>query len=117
MNDQELNAALRGYSEAWSQYVSPPAMQGMEPVLRAQARAAINKLQAEASRVPAPGGLISDYSDALAAWAATNHMIGTSPSTPAVARVLSILAAHRTRHVSSTFRSASTFPWHSVSRC
>lgn len=41
----------------------------------------------------------------------------TSPSTPAVATVLSILAANRIRHVSSTFRSASTFPWHSESRC
>jgi len=48
-------------------------MQGVEPVLAAQARAAINKLQAEASRVPDPGGPLSNYSDALAAWAAINH--------------------------------------------
>jgi hypothetical protein len=48
-------------------------MQGVEPVLPAQARAAINKLQAEASRVSDPGGPISNYSDALAAWAAVNH--------------------------------------------
>lgn len=73
MDDQELNAVLRRYSEAWSRYISPPAMQGVEPVLPAQARAAINKLQAEASRVPDPGGPLSNYSDALAAWAAINH--------------------------------------------
>lgn len=73
MDDQELNSVLRGYSEAWSRYISPPAMQGVEPVLPAQARAAINKLQAEASRVSDPGGPISNYRDALAAWAAANH--------------------------------------------
>jgi hypothetical protein len=48
-------------------------MQGVEPVLPAQARAAINKLQAEASRVPDPGGPLSNYSDALRTWAAANH--------------------------------------------
>lgn len=73
MDDQKLNAVLRAYSEAWSRYISPPALQGVEPVLPAQARAAINNLQAEASRVPDPGGPLSNYSDALAAWAATNH--------------------------------------------
>lgn len=73
MDDQELNAVLRGYSEAWSRYIFPPAMQGAEPVLPAQARAAINKLQAEASGVPDPGGPLSNYNDALATWAAVNH--------------------------------------------
>lgn len=73
MDDQELNAVLRGYSQAWSRYVSPPAMQGVKPRLPAQAQAAINKLQAEAGRVPDPGGPLSNYSDALAAWAAVNH--------------------------------------------
>lgn len=73
MDDQELNAVLRGYSEAWSKYISPPAMQGVEPVLPAQARAAINKLQSEAGRVPDPGGPLSNYSDALATWAAVKH--------------------------------------------
>ena len=73
MDDQDLNSVLRGYSEAWSRYIFPPAMQGVEPVLPAQARAAINKLQAEAGRVSDPGGPISNYSDALAAWAAANH--------------------------------------------
>lgn len=73
MDDQELNAVLRGYSEAWSRYISPPAMQGVEPVLPPRARAAINRLQAEASRVPDPGGPLSNYSDALTTWAAVNH--------------------------------------------
>lgn len=48
-------------------------MQGVEPVLPAQARSAINRLQAEASRVPDPGGPLSNYSDALTTWAAVNH--------------------------------------------
>jgi len=39
----------------------------------AKARAAINKLRAEAAHVPDPGGPIGNYSDALAAWAAANH--------------------------------------------
>lgn len=73
MDDQELNAVLRAYSEAWSRYISPPALQGVKPLLPAQAQAAINKLQAEASRVPDPGGPLSNYSDALAAWAAAHH--------------------------------------------
>lgn len=73
MEDQELNAVLRACSEAWSRYISPPAMQGPEPVLPARARAAINKLEAEASRVPDPGGPLSNYSDALKAWAVANH--------------------------------------------
>lgn len=73
MDDQELNAVLRAYSEAWSRYISPPALQGVEPRLPAQAQAAINKLQTEASRVPDPGGPLSNYSDALAAWAGANH--------------------------------------------
>lgn len=68
-----MNAVLRGYSEAWSRYISPNAMQGVEPVLPARARAAINRLQAGASRVPDPGGPPSNYSDALATWAAVNH--------------------------------------------
>jgi hypothetical protein len=44
-------------------------------------------------------------------------MIRTSPSTPVMATLLSILAASRIRHASSTFRSASTIRRHSESRC
>ena len=73
MDDQELNAVLKRYSEAWRQYMSPPAMQGEKPALPAQAQAAINKLQAEANRVPDPGGPLTHYGAALAAWAAANH--------------------------------------------
>lgn len=73
MDDQELNAVLKRYSEACRQYISPPAMQGENPALPAQAQAAINKLQAEANRVPDPGGPLTHYSAALAAWAAANH--------------------------------------------
>lgn len=73
MDDGELNTALRAYSEAWRQYISMPASLRVEPVLPAKARAAINKLRAEADRVQDPGGPINNYSDALAAWAAANH--------------------------------------------
>lgn len=73
MDDDELNTALRAYSEAWRRYVSSPASLGVEPVLPARARAAVNKLRAEAVRVPDPGGPLSNYSDALTAWAAANH--------------------------------------------
>lgn len=73
MDDQELNAVLKRYSEAWSRYMSSPVTQRVKPVLPAQAQAAINNLQAEANRVPDPGGPLTNYSDALAAWAAANH--------------------------------------------
>lgn len=73
MDDQKLNAVLRASSEAWSRYISSPAVQGVKPALPAQARAAIHRLQTEASQVPDPGGPLSNYSDALAAWAAANH--------------------------------------------
>ncbi len=73
MRDHELNTVLKAYSETWRRYISPPAMQGPEPVLSKQARAAINRLEAEASRVPDPGGPISNYTNALAAWAASSH--------------------------------------------
>jgi len=73
MDDDELNTALRTYSEAWRQYISMPANLRVEPILPAKARAAINKLRAEAAHVPDPGGPIGNYSDALAAWAAANH--------------------------------------------
>lgn len=53
--------------------MSLPAMQGEKPALPAQAQAAINKLQAEANRVPDPGGPLANYSAALATWAAANH--------------------------------------------
>jgi hypothetical protein len=74
MEDKELNKVLRAYSEAWRRYVSVPTSPRVEPVLSAKARAAINKLRAEANRdVPDPGGPINNYSDALDAWAAANH--------------------------------------------
>ena len=73
MDDQELNAVLKHHSEAWRRYLSPPALQGEKPALPAQAQAAINKLQAEANRVPDPGGPLTNYSAALAAWAEANH--------------------------------------------
>ncbi|MFP5312546.1 MAG: hypothetical protein ACLGH7_09105 [Actinomycetes bacterium] len=73
MDDQELNAVLKRYSGAWRRYMSRPAMQGEKPALPAQAQAAINKLQAEANRVPDPGGPLTNYSAALAGWAAANH--------------------------------------------
>jgi hypothetical protein len=75
MDDQELNAVLKRYSEAWRRYMSPPAvMQGEKPALPAQAQAAINTLRAEADRaVPDPGGPLTNYSAALYAWAAANH--------------------------------------------
>lgn len=73
MDDKELNRALRAYSEAWRRYISVPASPRVEPKLHSEARAAINKLRAEAERVRDPGGPLSNYSDALAAWAAANH--------------------------------------------
>jgi hypothetical protein len=73
MDDQELNKVLRGYSEAWSRYISVPTSPRVEPALPPEARSAINRLRAEANRVPDPGGPLSNYSDALAVWAAANH--------------------------------------------
>jgi hypothetical protein len=45
----------------------------VEPKLHPDAQKAINKLRTEAERVRDPGGPLSNYSDALAAWAAANH--------------------------------------------
>ncbi|WP_426002646.1 hypothetical protein ACPFL9_11015 [Paenarthrobacter sp. NyZ202] len=73
MDDNELNAALRAYSEAQDRYTSLPAPKGAEPALPAQAQAAITKLRNEAYVVPIPGGPIQNYDYALRAWAAVNH--------------------------------------------
>jgi hypothetical protein len=74
MDDKELNKVLRAYSEKWRRYVSVRASPRVEPKLHPEAQAAINKLQTEAERhVRDPGGPLSNYSDALAAWAAANH--------------------------------------------
>ncbi len=74
MNDKQLNAALRSHSKAWHKYLADPANRGEEPVLPTQVRAAINEVRAEARRrVRDSGGPLSDYSDALSAWAAANH--------------------------------------------
>lgn len=73
MDDNELNAVLRAYSEACDRYTSLPAPKGAEPALPAQAQAAIRKLEAEASYVPLVGGPITNYDNALRAWAAVNH--------------------------------------------
>lgn len=73
MDDQELNKVLRAYSEAWRRYASGQASPRVEPKLRPEARAAIDKLRAEANRVPDPGGPITNYGAALDAWAAANH--------------------------------------------
>ena len=74
MDDPELTVVLKRYSEAWSRYImSPRPVQGEKPALPAQAQAAISRLRAEADRVPDPGGPLTNYSAALAAWAAANH--------------------------------------------
>lgn len=73
MDDKELNNVLRTYSEKWRRYVSVPASPRVEPKLQPEAQAGINKLRTEAERVPDPGGPLSNYSDALAEWAAANH--------------------------------------------
>lgn len=73
MDDKELNKVLKVHSEAWRQYISVPTIPPVEPKLSTDVRAAINKLRAEADHVPDPGGPLSNYSDALAAWAAASH--------------------------------------------
>ena len=86
MVDEELSAALRAHYEAWYQYRYDPARQRGEAVLSGKERflaavgsergpellAAISALQAEADRVPDPGGPLTNYIDALHAWAATH---------------------------------------------
>ena len=86
MVDEELSAALRVYYEAWYQFRYDPARQRGEAVLSERERflaavgsdrgqelwAAIRALQAEADRVPDPGGPIANYIDALHDWAATH---------------------------------------------
>jgi hypothetical protein len=89
MVDEELSAALRAYSEAWFQFRYDPARRRGDAVLSAKERflaavgsdrgpeywAVIRALQAEADRVPDPGGPITNYIDALHAWAATHPEI------------------------------------------
>lgn len=86
MVDEELSAALRAYSEACYQYRYDATRRRGEAVLSKKERflaivgfdrgqelwAAIRALQAEADRVPDPGGPIKNYIDALHAWAATH---------------------------------------------
>ncbi|WP_458112136.1 hypothetical protein M1D88_18085 [Arthrobacter sp. R1-13] len=74
MEDEELNRALKANSAAWRRYISVKTIPRVEPKLHPEVQAAINKLQTEAERaVRDPGGPLSNYSDALAAWAAANH--------------------------------------------
>lgn len=82
MVDEELSAALRAYQEAWYQYHYDPARQRGEAVRSGKERflaavgsergselwAAIRALQAEADRVPDPGGPLTNYIEALSAW-------------------------------------------------
>lgn len=92
MVDEELSAALRAYSEAWYQYHYDAMRRRGEAVLSARERflsaigsdrgqelwATIRALQAEADRVPDPGGSVKNYIDALHAWAATHPEIDPS---------------------------------------
>lgn len=92
MVDEELSAALRAYSEAWFQFRYDPARQSGESVPSVKERflaavgsdrgpelwAAICALQAEADRVPDPGGPIRNYIDALHAWADTHPEVDPS---------------------------------------
>jgi hypothetical protein len=84
--DEELSAALRAYYGAWYQYRYDPTRQRGEAVLSEKDRFfaavgsergpelwdAIRALQTEADRVPDPGGPLTNYIDALHAWAATH---------------------------------------------
>lgn len=73
MDDKHLSATLKAHSEALHQYFSAAASSGREPVLSAEAQAALDKLRAEANRVRDPGGPIGNYGDALHVWAEANH--------------------------------------------
>lgn len=89
MLDEELTAALRAHREARYAYAPDPARQRGEPVPSGDERflaavgarrgqkllAAIRALDAEARRVPDPGGPLGNYADALSAWAATHPEI------------------------------------------
>ena len=82
MVDEELSEALRAYSEACYQYHHDAMLRRGEVALPVKERflaavgsdrgqelwATIRALQAEADRVPDPGGPIPNYIDALHAW-------------------------------------------------
>ncbi|POH65851.1 hypothetical protein C3B61_09845 [Cryobacterium zongtaii] len=90
MIDEEFSAALRAYHEAWHQYRYDPARQRGEAVLKErflaavgsergpELWAAIRALQAEADRVPDLGGPLTNYIDAIYAWAATHPEVDPS---------------------------------------
>jgi hypothetical protein len=92
MVDEELSAALRAYYGAWYQFRYGPARQRGEAMLSEKELflaavgsdrgpelwAAIRALQAEADRVPDPGGPITNYIDALHPWAATHPEVAPS---------------------------------------
>ena len=92
MVDEELSAAVRAHYEAWYQYRYDLARMRGEAVPSGKERffaavgsergpelwAAIRELQAEADRVPDPGGPPGNYIDALNAWASTHPEIDPS---------------------------------------
>lgn len=78
MLDKELNAALKVRSGAWRQYHDDPARSRGVPVSSVGLLAALRALEAEARSVPDPGGPLTNYIDALRAWAATHPEIDSS---------------------------------------
>jgi hypothetical protein len=92
MVDEELSAAVRAHYEAWYQYRYDLARMRGEAVPSGKERfsrrsvpsevrsygPAIRELQAEADRVPDPGGPLGNYIDALNAWASTHPEIDPS---------------------------------------
>jgi hypothetical protein len=92
MVDEELSAALKVHYKAWYEYRYDPARQRGDAVPSGKERflaavgsergpelwASIRALQDEADRVPDPGGPLTNYIDALRAWAATHPEIDPS---------------------------------------
>lgn len=92
MVDEELSAALRAYYTAWFEYRYDPARRRGEAVPSGKKRflaaigsergpklwATIRALEHEAGRVPDPGGPLTNYIEALDAWAATHPEVDPS---------------------------------------
>lgn len=95
MVNEELSAALEVYREAWWQWRYGPERMRGEAVPSLEERflaavgsergpdlwAAIRALQAEAERVPDPGGPLKNYIDAISAWAKTHPEVDPSAMT------------------------------------